>query len=126
MILIGAAWSGHTEQSRRDADLIAASFTALGWKRAHAADLMGLTEKELNAQLAGVRPLNHWRLLSLPGAFWETYDGYRASARGAVVLEPSLLDLIRGLAQGGLELAMAKHPGTRTVSLPLGQKEQAS
>lgn len=126
MILIGSAWSGHTEQSRRDAQLIADVFTELKWKRDYAAEQMGLTEKELNAQLAGVRPLSHWRLLSLPGAFWEKYDAYRAAARGAVVLEPSTLDLIRGLAQGGLELAMAKHPGTRTIELPLGQREQAS
>lgn len=94
--MILSLWSGHTDRSRALAQCVAASFDALGWKRDYAAALMGITPAQLSRQLAGIEPMNVFRLANLGDAFDREYDRRRAGLRGAVVLEAPDLSLIRG------------------------------
>ena len=100
------AWIGHTDRSRADAHAIRATLGALGWKYADVAAQLGIDEKRFCRQLAGIEPLNHWRLADLPEDFHREYDRQRAAVRGALVLEPDMLTLIRGaLAIGRKRMA---------------------
>ena len=68
--------------------------------RKEAASLMGIKEPHLSRQLAG-EPGTHlslWRLASLPESFWDAFDARRASMRGAVLISPELVALLRGAA----------------------------
>jgi hypothetical protein len=90
-----SAWCGHTDRSRADATAFRAAVASLGWKYEHVAALMGISEKQLCRQLAGVEPMNHWRIAELPPEFQQAFDERRAALRGAVVLDPQTLSLIR-------------------------------
>lgn len=106
MLALFAAWVGHTDRSRLDAHAIRATLGALGWKYADVAAQLGIDEKRFCRQLAGIEPLNHWRLADLPEVFHREYDRQRAASRGALVLESDMLALIRGaLAIGRRRMA---------------------
>lgn len=65
-----------------------------------AAALMGISEPVLSRQLSG-EPNTHlslWRLAALPESFWDAFDIRRAERRGAVLLTPHLVTLLRGAA----------------------------
>lgn len=95
--MILAAWMGHSPRSQAIAQCVRDSFKALGWKDEYAASLMKLANApQLSRQLAGIEPLNLWRLADLPDAFWQEYDRRRVGLRGGVVLEAPDLSLIRG------------------------------
>ena len=95
--MILAAWIGHTDRSRAVAQCIEHARKALGWTEKELADKLGLSSREeLARQLAGLKPLNIWRVADLPEDFHAAFDRYYAGLRGAVVLEPSMLSLIRG------------------------------
>jgi transcriptional regulator with XRE-family HTH domain len=96
-----AAWLGHTRRSLALAEAVREAIKACGWKEEYAARLMGLSAPQLSRQLAGQEPLNVFRLAELPDEFQRAYDKYRAGQRGAVVLEPSEIELVRGAAHLG-------------------------
>ena len=61
---------------------------------------MGIPEPQLTRQLSG-EPGTHlslWRLAQLPESFWDAFDARRAALRGAVLLSPDLVALLRGAA----------------------------
>ena len=61
---------------------------------------MGIPESQLARQLAG-EPGTHlslWRLASLPEVFWDAFDARRAAVRGALLISPELVALLRGAA----------------------------
>lgn len=77
-----------------------------------AAITMGLSSSVLSRQLAGA-PHTHlslWRLAALPETFWNAFDAQRAEARGAVLLAPHLVVLLRGAANLKRELVKAALP----------------
>lgn len=99
-LVMGAAWLGHTDRSRRDAELIRAACERLDWKLSYVAtELLGIGEKPFVRQLAGQDPLNHWRLMNLPDEFHQEYDALKAGDRDAVVLEASHVRLVHGFAE---------------------------
>lgn len=118
---VAATWTGHTARSRQQALVIRSTVAALGWKQSEMAERLGLTPSEWSRQLNGSEPFNHWRLAELPDVFQAEYDKQHAALRGAVVLEPDLLAIFRGLATQDKPMAV--------MSLPTPvhqQKEQAS
>jgi hypothetical protein len=119
--VILAAFTGHTAKSREQALVLRRTIDALGWKDAAFAEKIGLTPHQLSRQLAGA-PLNLFRLADLPDVFHAEWDRQRAALRGAVVLEPDMLSLIRGAVARG-EKSMASF--TVPMVLPLGRKESA-
>jgi hypothetical protein len=112
-VIFAVAFTGHTDRSRALAMCIKHAIDTLGWTHEYTASLMGLRREELDHQLAGRKPLNLWRLAELPDAFQAAYDARRAQLRGACVLEPPDLALIRGAAALGTR-RMVK------LTLPLG------
>lgn len=98
-VLSFPAYEGSTEAD----DMRRAVIDALAdahLSRKEAAQYMGLHEPHLSRQLAG-EPGTHlslWRLASLPQAFWDAFDARRASMRGALLLSPELVTLLRGAA----------------------------
>jgi hypothetical protein len=101
MIAFASAWHGHTARSSAAAECIRLTLASLGWKDSYAASLLGISPQQLSRQLAGVDPLNFWRFAELPDAFHVEYDRRRAAQRGALVLEPPEVSLIRGAAAMG-------------------------
>jgi hypothetical protein len=99
--MFATAFAGHSDRSRALALCIKHAIDTLGWTHEHTASLMGLRREELDHQLAGRKPLNLWRLAELPDDFQAAYDARRAQLRGACVLEPPDLALIRGAATLG-------------------------
>jgi hypothetical protein len=96
-----AAFAGHTDASREDANALRDAIAAMGLKHADVADGMGLSdEKQLSRQLAGSEPLNLWRLSNLPD-LRNKFDAIRAERRGAILLEPGMVALLRGLLAVG-------------------------
>jgi hypothetical protein len=70
--------------------------------RKEAADLMRLAnEQQLSEQLSCVKPLNLFRLASLPEAFWDAFQERMAARRGATYLTPSVVVLLKGAAALG-------------------------
>jgi hypothetical protein len=94
--VIVSLWVGHTPRSLALAHVVRETIAALGWKESYFAALMKIAPSRASRQLAGVEPLNLWRLAELPDAFQVEYDRRRAAMRGAVVLEPPDLSLVRG------------------------------
>lgn len=69
---------------------------AIGWQEKEFAAAMGISIQQASRQLAAREPLNVFRLADLPAQFHAAYDARRAQLRGAAVLEPQDLSLIRG------------------------------
>lgn len=77
--------------------------------RKEAASLLGISEADLSHQLAGRKPLNLFRLTSLPDAFWHALLEKRALHHGGIYVRPDVVDLLKGAA--GLRKSMAKMAG---------------
>ena len=101
MLFLFVAWTGHTDASRDLAIDIGAAMVSAGMKREEAAALMGITAPELSRQLAGVEPLNLWRLWSLPVAFKVWLFIRQAKRVGAEFLTPEHLAIVQGAAALG-------------------------
>ena len=110
--LFGAAWMGHTEESRQLALDIAVALDA-HMERKEAAALMGLHPADLSKQLAGRDPLNAWRLANLPACFWLAFLVARAKRIGAELMTADQLALLKGAAALGPRLLAAVLPSTK-------------
>lgn len=64
-----AAWAGHTDESRAMANSVRDALAHHGMKHETAAERMGLGREDLDKQLAGVKPLNLWRLGYIPDVY---------------------------------------------------------
>lgn len=88
--------------------------------RKEAAAWMGIKEPQLARQLAG-EPGTHislWRLAALPQSFWDAFDARRAEQRGAVLVSPELVTLLRGAAtlrRAALKAAMTPRKVERAL-----------
>lgn len=120
-VLPMAAWCGHTDESRRAAQLIEFAFRSLGWTFADMADRMGLTVPQLSRQLSGADPLNYWRLGNLPAEFHRRHDAFKAEARGALLIEADVVAAVRAH-----DASPAVPCYTRIVTLPLEQQKAMS
>lgn len=78
-------------------DVAAAIDAAL--TRKEAATVMGIREALLSEWLAASRPLNAFRLLALPAAFWNELLKRLARRRGGAYLEPEVVTLLKGAAE---------------------------
>jgi hypothetical protein len=113
----GAAWTGHTDESRQYAQDIADSFAEIGMSHKEASITMRLTdEAELSKQLAGTKPLNAFRLAYLPSAFHLCLLRRRAARLGAAVIAPEDLALIRGAAALGAKKVAEMIPDWRRTA----------
>ena len=126
--VLGAAWTGHTDESRAYAQDFCDALADCGITKKAAYLLMRLTnEQQLSHQLAGTEPLNAFRLAYLPSAFRVAFLRRQADRLGAAVIAPEELSLIRGAAALGPERVEQLIPSRpyrlRTVTLPLGQNE---
>lgn len=95
------------DQFRRD---VIAALNDAQIAHKEAAALMQLSEPVLSRQLNG-EPSTHlslWRLSALPEAFWNAFDRRRAERRGAVLLTPHLVMLLRGAANLKREVLKAR------------------
>lgn len=108
--LVAAAWVGHTSASRAAADDVALALDAIGMKQDTAADLMGVAPEDLSKQLAGVKPLNFWRMQALPPAFQLHYARLAMGRIGAVVLSAEERSFLLGAAQLGVKRAIRMVP----------------
>jgi len=129
-LVLAAAWVGHTEESRAYALDIVGALLDIGMSHKEASIDMGLTdEAELSKQLAGTKPLNAFRLSSLPRRFHVAFLRRQADRYGAAVLAPEELALIRGAAVLGRdrveELIPSRPHRTRVVTLPLSREQVA-
>lgn len=98
----GAAWCGHTDESREWAEDIQGAFDDIGMKHVEAAAAMRLPgREELGKQLAGKLPLNLWRLGYLPKAFHIKLFKRRAHRIGGAFLTADDIALIRGFVGMG-------------------------
>ena len=98
-----AAWAGHTEMSREMAQDIARALELAGLKHSDAAARMGITLPMLSRQLAGVEPLNVYRLGFLPIEFHAAWLQLRAKRIGGELLPADQLALVRGAAVLGFK-----------------------
>jgi hypothetical protein len=115
-----AAWCGHTEKSRMQAQAVKVALDAVYPRKWYlAAERMGISENQLSRQVAGTEPLNLWRLADLPDEWHAAYDSARAQLRGAVVIEPDTLSLIRGAVAIGKRRMASVEPRMVRVELPL-------
>jgi hypothetical protein len=130
LLILAAAWLGHTDESRAYALDIIGAFQDIGMSHKEASIDMGLSsEQQLSRQLAGTEPLNAYRLGYLPSRFKVALLRRQAVRLGAAVLAPEDLALIRGAAALGAERLADLIPEsrfTRSVSLPLGQKARVA
>lgn len=101
--LLATAWAGHTEMSREMAQDIVRAFELAGLKHDTAATLMGVTLPMLSRQLAGVEPLNVYRLGFLPIEFHVAWLQLRAKRIGGELLPADQLALVRGAAVLGFK-----------------------
>lgn len=111
-----AAWHGHTERSRHDAITIRRAAARIGWSEKELAAFLGITQPQLSRQLAGLDPLNHWRIAELPDHFHEAYDAIKAERR----IERDLIQLIRAMDATPRPALKVER---RVVTLPLGQQK---
>ena len=128
-LILAAAWVGHTEESRAYAMDIVLALADIGMSHKEASIDMGLTdEAELSKQLAGTKPLNAFRLSSLPRRFHVAFLRRQVDRYGAAMLAPEDLALIRGAAALGVDRVNALIPSrSHAVTLPLsGQKAQVA
>lgn len=126
LTLISAAWERHTDDSRAFAQDIIDALSDIGMSHKAASIEMRLThEQQLSRQLAGIEPLNAYRLSFLPSAFRVALLRRQAVRLGAALVAPEDLALIRGAAVLGPERVSQLLPEsrrfTRPVTLPLGQ-----
>lgn len=97
-----AAWFQHTDASRARANDLRESLIERGVKHEAAASDMGIRSvKQFTRQLAGVEPMNVWRLTALPLAVQASFIGRWAAALGLTVLTHEQVELLRGAAQVG-------------------------
>lgn len=128
LFIVMAAWHGHTDASREYAQDIVAALADIGMSHKEASITMGLTDKqELSKQLAGVKPLNLYRLGFLPVRFRLAFLRRQADRLGAALLAPEELALIRGAAVLGRRRLDRIVPERRTqkMTLPLGREQVA-
>jgi hypothetical protein len=118
MVAFLAPWTEHTDISREWAQDIATALAACGLSQKAAALEMGIHYTDLSRQLAGVDPLNLWRLTSLPGEFWIALLAARAKRMGADLITAEQIALIKGAAAMG--------PRMLAAVLTQSRKEQAS
>ena len=121
LLILAAAWTGHTDESRAYALDIIGALLDIGMSHKEASIDMGLSsEQQLSRQLAGTEPLNAFRLSLLPGRFQVALLRRQAFRHGAAILAPEELALIRGAAALGPARIEAIIPArTRSVTLPL-------
>jgi hypothetical protein len=106
--LFCAAWVGHTDQSREMAQDIVRAFELAGLKHETAAGLMGVTPPMLARQLAGIEPLNAYRLCFLPVEFHGALLRLRAERIGGALITAEQLAIIKGaLLLGPKRILMA-------------------
>jgi hypothetical protein len=98
-----AAWVGHTDDSRGQAEDFKQALDILRIKQETAAEVMGLAATKLADQLAGRMPLNHFRLSKLGVRFELTYMKLRAARFGAAVIEKEDREFIVSAAQLGIK-----------------------
>lgn len=98
-----AAWAGHTPASRQDADDIICALGDCGIAQKAAAIDMGIAPEKFSRQLAGLEPLNAWRLGYLPVEFHIALLRRRAARVGAVVLTAEERAFILSAAQIGIK-----------------------
>jgi hypothetical protein len=96
-----AAWQGHTDQSRAFAQDVIAALADCGIAHKAAALDMGIHPADFSRQLAGVDPLNAYRLLALPGAFQVALLKRQAQRFGASLITAQEREFIVGVAQLG-------------------------
>jgi hypothetical protein len=101
MFALLAPWTQHTDASRLLASDVCAALAACGLSQKAAALEMGLHPSDFNRQLAGLDPLNLWRLTALPSSFWMALCHRQAERIGAALLEPEQIALLRGAAAMG-------------------------
>ena len=128
---IGAAWIGHTDESRAYAQDFCAALADIGLSKKEAYLMMRLSnEQQLSHQLAGTEPLNAFRLSYLPSAFRLAFLRRQADRLGAAVVAPEDLALIRGAAALGVDRVNQLIPSRpyqmRSVTLPLGQEDRVA
>jgi hypothetical protein len=95
------AWIGHTEKSRTDALCFRAAIDALGLKYATVAGWLGVNEKRFCRQLAGIEPLNHWRIAGLPDELRRAYIAQLSQQLGGQFFDADRLAILRGAATLG-------------------------
>jgi hypothetical protein len=97
-----AAWVGHTDDSRAYAQDVIEALRAAGLSHKAAAIDMGLSsEQQLSRQLAGVEPLNAFRLTLLPLRFQMKLLKMRALRLGCAVFTAEDVALLKGAAAVG-------------------------
>lgn len=124
MIVIGAAFTGHTDRSRALAQDIVAALAVAGIKHESAADECGLDAKRFSRALAGSEALNIWRLANLPASFWLALIGLIAVRFGASLISPEHVELLRGAAR--LFRIPIRKRMARMAPSPLAQTEKSA
>lgn len=99
---VSTAWSGHTDRTRDAAHDFCAALAECGISHKAAAIEMGLSERDLSRQLAGLDPLNHYRTLLLPPEVEIAYMRRRVGRAGGVVLLADAVAFLRGAALLGI------------------------
>jgi hypothetical protein len=111
------AFCGHTPRSRKIADHVEGALETEQITQKAAGVDMGLSPRdatELSKQLAGVRPLNLWRLANLPDAFWIAFAKRILASFGYIVLAPQEREFILSAAQLGAKRMAMIAPGIFT------------
>lgn len=101
---VAAAWCGHTLESKAYADDFDAALADCGLTRKDASGRMGLDAdgNDLSKMLAGLKPLNVYRVLVIGPAFNLALMKRQAGRSGAVVITQQEREFILGVAQLGL------------------------
>lgn len=87
-----------TQESRFLASDVASAIDSV-MPRKEAAGLIGISEADLSLQLSGLKPMNVFRLTSLPEAFWHALLEKRAARIGGMYVRPDLVTLLQGASR---------------------------
>lgn len=119
-----AAWAGHTADSRGFAEDIEAALVKCCGSQKAAAYFMGLgNEQQLSRQLAGVEPLNVYRLCSVPG-FWLAFLKIHALRLGGEFLSPDDKAFVLGFVGMGKAKLARFFPSLCHTDVPSSQPER--
>lgn len=110
----GAAWIGHTPESREYAEDILATMREVGMAQKEMAYALGLSAEKFCRQLAGLEPLNAWRLQAYTSPVFRAALVKRQAARLGIGLvnEAHVAQLIASVEEliGSKRMAKAEYP----------------
>lgn len=93
---LGAAWAGHTPESRTVAEDVIGAWAEIGMSRKEAAYLMGVPEEQLSRQVNGIEMLSAYRLAQCGPRFREAYHRRQLAreTQGVFIANAVLLDIL--------------------------------